>query len=209
MVGFKRRDTVAGESAIHRNGLRYRGSGRRRLGLGRFGGVFGGEEVEGEFEGLLAFPGEVGLALGGGLETAIVSARAGGAVGEAGGFGAASEMGVEALAQEGFGVEDVEEAQQEAVGAETAGAGGGAITVGGVAVADAAGDGFTFEGVAEAFHEDGFALGEIGVLAAVADDGGERLAGGEGGFGALVMFFEFAKVDGDPGLGGRGARRDG
>jgi hypothetical protein len=166
-----------------------------------------GEEIEGEGEGLVALPFEVGAALGargefavgvGGAGTAAAEAEGAFVAGHAAGAGA---EGVEAGFEEPLRMEDIEEAGQEALGAEAFWL--REDTAVGAAVGDAAGDGFAFEGVAEGFEQDGFILGESGVGAAVADDFGKRFAGGESGAGALAMEGEFAEVNGGPGLGGR------
>jgi hypothetical protein len=153
---------------------------------------------------LLALPLEVGAALGARGEFAVFTrtGRAGAPEAE-GAFvarhaaGAGAE-GVEAGFEEPLWVEDVEEADQEAFGAEAFLLGEDAAI--GATVGDATGDGFAFEGVGEGFEEDGFFLGEGGIGAAAADDLGQGFAGGKSGAGALAMEGEFAEIDGGPGL---------
>jgi hypothetical protein len=104
-------------------------------------------------------------------------------------------------------VEDVEEAAEDLVGAEEATLGG--VVLGVIRELDDGGaaDGFAFEEVGDGLEDLGFAGGEGGVGLALADDGGEVLAGGGGGAGFLAAGFEFAEVGFDPG-GGSDVRRE-
>jgi hypothetical protein len=159
------------------------------------------EEVEGEDDGLLAFPLAKGEELGAGLEIVLFGGgRLAMGAGSAGRGLAAHGFFKGAPAS--FRMKEFEQTQEEGIGAEAPADGFGSV-----APFDDAAHGFAFEEVAEGLDEFGLALGEGGVGMALADDDGERLAGGLGGAGFLVMGGKLGEIDGDPiggAWGGRG-----
>jgi hypothetical protein len=156
------------------------------------------EEVEGQSDGLLAFP----LVVGHPLSTALEAFFAG-----AGGFeDSPTDAGVHGHPLgAAFGVEDVEETDEQGFGA-VAPSWDGAVEL--VEFGDDAVDAFALQGVGDGHHHDrGFLLSEGVVEVAVTGDLREGQAGGLGGAGFFAVGFEFFEVDGDP-FGGTG-RDDG